>query len=61
MSESGKIRKKIRCENCDRVIARGELPAEINIICKCGHDNNLSSKTHIKPFAERLMATMEKK
>jgi len=53
---------KIECCSCGKVIAKGELPATVEIECRnCGAKNDLSKvpvdKT--KPFAERL--NLEKK
>lgn len=52
------VRKKIKCEKCNKTIATGKLPAPIDIKCEgCGHVNKLDNRS----FTERLMSGLEKK
>lgn len=60
------MKHKIKCTGCNKVIAKGQLPALVEIQCPhCSTLNDLShvdistAKDHTQPFSERLK--LEKK
>ena len=57
-------KRPIKCSNCGKQIAKGELPALVEVKCeKCGRVNDLSQvgvdPDTTRPFADRLR--LEKK
>lgn len=51
---------KVKCTNCGRTLAEGNLPATVKIKCpKCKVVNDLNVQDKTKPFTERL--ELEKK
>lgn len=60
-------KRKIGCENCNKVIALGEVPASVEIKCPhCGTLNDLSKLSMPKGFrnqsyTERTVKKLDKK